>query len=79
MEKVRDPVCGRMIDPDTAKAKMTDGTNDVYFCSHECRRAFQAERHEPPYTVTRHMIAPKFGSAVSGGLEDEPGPERHGK
>ena len=79
MEQVRDPVCGRMIDPDTARAKMTDGANDVYFCSHECRRVFQAERHEPPYTVTRHMIAPKFGSAVSGGLEDEPGPERHDK
>jgi hypothetical protein len=35
------------------------------------------ERHEPPYTVTANFVAPKFGSAGSGGLEDEPGPERH--
>ena len=30
----------------------------------------------PPYTVTKRMIAPKFGSAGSGGAENEPGPER---
>ncbi len=31
MEQVRDPVCGRMIDPKAATAKMTDGANEVYF------------------------------------------------
>jgi hypothetical protein len=31
---------------------------------------------EPPFTNTRHMTAPKFGSAGSGGAELEPGPER---
>lgn len=30
----------------------------------------------PPYTVTKRMTAPKFGSAGSGGAENEPGPER---
>ena len=37
------------------------------------------ERHEPPRTTTGAVFtAPKFGSAGSGGLELEPGPERHG-
>jgi Cu+-exporting ATPase len=87
MEQVRDPVCGMTIDRDAAKAQMTHEGREIYFCSHECRRAFQAdpnrytgaqpERHEPPYTVSHHVAAPKFGSAGSGGLENEPGPERH--
>ena len=87
MNQVRDPVCGMIIDRDTAKARATYDGREVYFCSDECRRAFQAdparyvpgeaERHEAPYTATEHFAAPKFGSAGSGGLEDEPGPERH--
>jgi predicted small metal-binding protein len=36
------------------------------------------ERHEPPYTTTGGITAPKFGSAGSGGLEYERLPERHG-
>jgi YHS domain-containing protein len=78
MDQVRDPVCGTMIDRNTAKAHMTHGGREHYFCSHECRRAFQEtpERYEPPYTTAHHVTAPKFGSAGSGGLENEPGPER---
>jgi hypothetical protein len=30
----------------------------------------------PPRTVTGKFVAPKFGSAGSGGAELEPGPER---
>jgi hypothetical protein len=30
----------------------------------------------PPHTTTGKITAPKFGSAGSGGLEFEPGPER---
>ena len=87
MNQVRDPVCGMIIDRDTAKARSTHEGHDVYFCSDECRRAFEAdparyapgeaERHEPRSTVSGPFAAPKFGSAGSGGLEDEPGPERH--
>ncbi len=36
------------------------------------------EKHEPPFTKKGPIVAPKFGSAGSGGLEFEPGPERHG-
>jgi len=85
MTQLMDPVCGKMIDREKAEAQVTHGSTEVYFCSHECRRAFQAdpdsyplERHEPPFTVTKHWVAPKFGAAGSGGLENEPGPERHG-
>ena len=31
----------------------------------------------PPRTTRGKFTAPKFGSAGSGGLENEPGPERH--
>lgn len=85
MSKVVDPVCGAELDSETAEVQGTHGTEAVYFCSQECRRAFQAdpdsyplERHEPPFTVSKHFVAPRFGSAGSGGLENEPGPERHG-
>jgi YHS domain-containing protein len=85
MRQVKDPVCGMMIDPDTAAGSTMYESQEVYFCSDECRRDFETEparyyvhleRHEPPYTVTKGMAAPKFGWAGSGGLEYEPGPER---
>jgi YHS domain-containing protein len=37
----------------------------------------ELERHEPPYTKRKGIVAPKFGSAGSGGLEYERLPERH--
>lgn len=37
----------------------------------------ELERHEPPYTKAGGMVAPKFGSAGSGGAEYERGPEMH--
>ena len=39
----------------------------------------ELETHEPPFTKEGPIVAPKFGAAGSGGLEFEPGPERHGK
>ena len=71
-----------MVDPDTAAATATHNTRDFYFfCSEECGRAFREDpevyagkEQEEPYT-TKGFTAPKFGSAGSGGLEHEPGPE----
>jgi YHS domain-containing protein len=84
MSQVKDPVCGRLIDPRTATGRVTHESQVVYFCSEQCRRRFEAapenyplERHEPPYTVNKGMAAPKFGSAASGGLELEGAPEQH--
>ena len=37
------------------------------------------EKHEPPYTVSKGWVSPKFGSAGSGGAEYERLPEAHGK
>jgi YHS domain-containing protein len=92
MVQVKDPVCGMMIDRDTAADKSLYQGRTFYFCSVECKRQFDAaperyaagasstadqvdtlERHEPPFTKTGNMLAPKFGSAGSGGLENEPG------
>lgn len=85
MSQSKDPVCGMTIETTTAAGgHVVHGTEEVYFCSDQCRRTFEAgperfvpERHEPPYTVTDNLTAPKFGSAASGGLEHEPIPEQH--
>jgi Cu+-exporting ATPase len=87
MSQVKDPVCGMAIDSATAAGgRVVYESEELYFCSGNCRRAFEAgperfvpERHEPPYTVKGGIAAPKFGSAASGGLEHEPVPERHDK
>jgi len=84
MDKVKDPVCGTMLDPGEAAAMTTYESRHVYFCSDDCRREFEAspakfyDRLEPeaPFTVTKGIAAPKFGSAGSGGLENEPVPDR---
>jgi Cu+-exporting ATPase len=85
MSQVKDPVCGMTIESVTAAGgRVLYEAEEIYFCSDRCRREFQAEperfvpeRHEPPYTVKDGIAAPKFGSAGSGGLENEPLPERH--
>jgi YHS domain-containing protein len=100
MAKVKDPVCGMVVDTESAAYANFMGTM-YYFCTPECRDLFAAnparyaagasdaadvpsdepelEKHEPPFTKKGPIVAPKFGSAGSGGLEFEPGPERHGK
>jgi YHS domain-containing protein len=83
MNQVKDPVCGMMVDPETAPAHTTYESQEVYFCSHECRREFENEparyvdklERDPPFTVSKGFAAPNFGSAGSGGLEYEPNPE----
>jgi YHS domain-containing protein len=86
MDQVKDPVCGMMISRSNAVGRAWQNGQEYSFCSEQCRRAFESEpqrytanleRHEPPYTKTGGFVAPKFGAAGSGGLEDEPGPEMH--
>jgi Cu+-exporting ATPase len=85
MSQVKDPVCGMTIERETAAGgRVIYQEEEVYFCSDQCRRTFQAEpdrfvpeQHDPPYTVKGGLAAPRFGSAASGGLENEPTPERH--
>lgn len=40
----RDPVCGKTVRTDTAKPTVHDGMV-YYFCSRECREAFEAAPH----------------------------------
>lgn len=96
MAKVRDLVCGMMVDPETAPARATFEGKTYHFCTLECRDQFEArpahyvaraqtadadfgeeEKHEQPFTKKGPIVSPKYGSAGSGGLEFEPGPERH--
>ena len=83
MSQVKDPVCGMVIDSDDAVGSTKFEGHQIYFCSEQCRLDFEAdpahyydriEREEPAYTVKDGITAPKFGSAASGGLEDEPPP-----
>jgi YHS domain-containing protein len=42
--KAKDPVCGMMVDTDTARFSGTyDGTT-VYFCAAVCQQRFEAKR-----------------------------------
>ena len=100
MATVKDPVCGMMIDPDTAAGRFTYQGKTYHFCSAQCLRQFESEparytrgtasadagtsapageleRHEPPYTKSSGLVAPKFGAAGSGGAEYERLPEAH--
>jgi YHS domain-containing protein len=91
MAQVKDPVCGMMVDSDTAPARSTHNGNEYFFCTAECRDQFEmnparymsdaadVEKHDPKFQKDGPLVTPKFGSAGSGGLEFEPGPERHGK
>jgi hypothetical protein len=42
----------------------------------ESREEQRTAQPNPPYTTRGPITAPKFGSAGSGGLENEPGPEK---
>lgn len=78
MATVKDPVCGMMIDSDTAPYHVAHEDHTHYFCSKNCRDKFQADRaaygdlhDEPRWTTEGKMTAPKYGAAGSGGLEYE--------
>lgn len=88
--QVEDPVCGMTIESKEAAASSRwDGTT-YYFCSTGCKEAFDTdpagyasggkrepmEDVDPPYTRTGPIVAPKFGSAGSGGAEYERGPDQ---
>lgn len=41
--KVTDPVCGMIVDPDRAVAKVEYADRTYHFCSEACRKRFTAE------------------------------------
>ena len=42
-EKVKDPVCGMMIDAASAKGKSEHEGKTYYFCSDSCKKKFDAD------------------------------------
>ncbi len=85
MAQVKDPVCGMMVDSETADWKSNHGGQTYYFCMEQCKVSFDADPsqyvgasggNEPAFTVEDGMTAPKFGSAGSGGAEYEGPPEK---
>jgi Cu+-exporting ATPase len=71
MSTVKDPVCGMWIEAETAAGSTIFESQEVYFCSDQCRREFEAsparyydridreEPAEPPFTVTNGVAAPR--------------------
>lgn len=43
MAKVKDPVCGMMIEPDDAVASVEHEGKTYYFCSQDCKEAFEED------------------------------------
>ena len=43
MDRIKDPVCGMMVDPNTAAAHTSYESREIYFCSEDCHRAFRAD------------------------------------
>jgi Cu+-exporting ATPase len=43
--KVKDPICGMMVDTDHPPAKGTYDGRDVYFCSASCKAQYEARQH----------------------------------
>lgn len=90
MQSVIDPVCGMVVDPETAAGHSKFEGRDYYFCSVACKTQFDSNpgnyshadggragarnADDPPFTKTGPLVAPKFGAAGSGGAEYEPLP-----
>src|SRR5262245_29647065 len=87
-----DPVCGMAVDREHAAGVSTFADRTFMFCSTACQKQFEQnpsryageargeaefEKHDPPHTKLGGIPLPRFGSAAAGGLEYEPGPERH--
>ena len=85
-----DPVCGMTVDTQTAAGTSTFEGQNYYFCSTACKVEFDNnpgkfrrvgatadaadEATDPRFTKKGAFVAPKFGSAGSGGAEYEPLP-----
>jgi len=63
----------------TACKKEFDANPSQYAANAVADRAEPLEQHEPPFTKSGGITAPKFGSAGSGGAEYERLPEAHDK
>jgi Cu+-exporting ATPase len=73
MATVRDPVCGMMIDKNSAAAQSKYEGETYYFCSTACRDAFlkdpgkYTEAGGQTYTRSMGIPAPHYGFVGGGG------------
>jgi Cu+-exporting ATPase len=44
MAKVKDPVCGMVVDTEKTPFRCEAGGQTVYFCAESCRRAWESRR-----------------------------------
>lgn len=90
----RDPVCGMDVEREHAAGVSSYAGRTFRFCSTACQNQFEQaperyageprgdevfEQHDPPHQKAGGVPLPRFGSAGGGGLEYEPGPERHSR
>jgi Cu+-exporting ATPase len=61
----KDPVCGREIEQQTARAKTNHQGRDYLFCSDSCKMQF--DQHPERYTQQQKSQAPKQQQQRSGG------------
>ena len=61
--KVKDPVCGMTVDPQTAKHRAEAAGATYYFCSPKCREKFVAE---PARYLKAEVAAPAAKPAPAG-------------
>jgi YHS domain-containing protein len=47
--KVKDPICGMVIESTTAAAHGTYGAETVYFCSTGCQKTFERQHAAKPH------------------------------
>ena len=61
MAQLKDPVCGMTIDSETATERVTVGGETYYFCSEQCRKAFESdvERYVPRPAVAADAAEPQ--------------------
>lgn len=46
--KVKDPVCGMVIEHSKAAAQGTYGSETIYFCSAQCQKTYERTRAKAP-------------------------------
>lgn len=47
MAKAKDPICGMMVDTETAKFKGEYGGQMVYFCNPNCQKTYESQHGKP--------------------------------
>lgn len=72
--RVKDPVCGMMVDPQRAAGKVAHGGSDFYFCSKRCAERFEKD---PERCLAAYGTAGMETAGAAAGPKHEAGHEAH--